>query len=137
MARCLLMVLLLAGLVAVDSAPVWAAVEKNVVKTISVPGGPVDSAVSGDGNLFFVLAGQGKVYIYEKNGVLKDILNVGGSPDMVTSSPSGDLLYLTDKESGDVQIVAVDFVQEIWTEGNAFKGPANAPVVVAIFSDFQ
>jgi sugar lactone lactonase YvrE len=137
MARCFLIVLLLAGLVAAFPAPGEAAVEKNLVNTLSIPGTPVDSAVSGDGNLFFVLTGQGKVYIYEKNGALKDVLSFDGSPDMVTSSPDGNLLYLTDKESGAVQIVSVEYVQEIRTEGNAFKGPVDAPVVIAIFSDFQ
>ena len=63
--------------------------------------------------------------------------NSPNGPDMVTSSPAGDLLYLTDKESGAVQIVAVDFVQEIRTQGNSFKGPVDAPVVLSIFSDFQ
>lgn len=137
MARYLLIVLLLAGLVVIGPTPSGAGVEKSVVKTLSVPGIPVDSAVSGDGSLFFVLTGQGKVYIYEKTGVLKDVLNIDGSPDMVTSSPDGNLLYLTDKESGAVQIVSVDFVQIIQTEGNAFKGTSGAPVVISIFSDFQ
>ncbi len=137
MSRYFFMVLLLVGFVVVAPTPGGAAVEKNVVNTLSVPGVPVDTSLSGDGSLFFVLTGEGNVYIYQKNGVLKDVLNVDGSPDMVTSSPDGNLLYLTDKESGAVQIVSVDFVQQIVVEGNAFKGAAEAPVVISVFSDFQ
>jgi len=55
MVRCFVIVLLLAGLVVSSPRIGFTAVEKNIVKTLSVPGGPVDSAVSGDGNLFFVL----------------------------------------------------------------------------------
>ena len=137
MTRCFWRLLLLAGFVVFGPLPGGAAVEKNVLTTFTVPGGPLDTTVSGDGNLFFVLTEAGKIYIYEKGAVLKDTLDVGGFPDMVNASPDGNLLYLTDKESGAVQIVSVDFVQKIETEGNSFKGAMEAPVVLAIFSDFQ
>jgi hypothetical protein len=125
------------GLMFCVTQGVEAAVEKNVIRTISVPHTPVDTVVSGDGKIFFVLTSGGKVYIYADNGTLKDVLEVDGTPEMITSSPSGDVVFLTDKESGSVQIVAVDFVQNIDLAGAAVRGDPNGVVTIAIFSDFQ
>ncbi len=125
------------GLMFYGAQGLEAAVEKNVLKTISVPQTPIDTVASGDGKLLFVLTSEGQVYIYTDNGSLKDVLKVDGTPEMITSSPNGDKVFLTDKESGSVQIVSVDFVQNIDLAGAAVKGDPDGAVTIAIFSDFQ
>jgi protein-disulfide isomerase len=51
--------------------------------------------------------------------------------------PSGNYLFLTDSKQDTVQIAFFDFVRDINTTGSPFKGAADAPVVIAEFSDFE
>lgn len=51
--------------------------------------------------------------------------------------PQGNFIYLIDSSQKTTSTLAVDFVIEV-SEANApFKGDVNAPVTIAVFSDFQ
>lgn len=128
---------LLLGLQLPFALPIQAAVESNTTLTLKSSGKPLDTAVSADGHWFFVLTDQGKVEIYETTGTLKETIKIDGPADRISSSPTGDQLFLSDKETKAIRLVAVDFIQNIDTTGSPFKGPEKAPVVVAVFSDFQ
>ncbi len=117
--------------------PAQATVETNTVLSLKSSGSPVDTAVSADGRWFFVLTGQGQVEIYEANGTLKETIKIDGSADRIASSPTGEQIFLSDKATGAISIVAVNFVQNIDIVGAPYKGAEKAPVVVAVFSDFQ
>ena len=117
--------------------PAQATVETNTLRSLKSSGSPVDTAISADGHYFFVLTSQGQVEIYETNGSLKDTIKADGPADRITVSPTGDQLFLSDKASGAIRIVAVNFIQNIDTAGSPFKGPEKAPVTVTVFSDFQ
>lgn len=117
--------------------PAHATVETNTIRSLKSSGSPVDTAVSADGRLFFVLTSQGQVETYEMNGTLKDTIKIDGPADRIASSPSGDQLFLSNKTTGAISMVALNFVQDINTAGAPFKGPEKAPVVVTVFSDFQ
>lgn len=126
-----------AGLLLTTGLSSLAAVESDILLTLQSSGKPVDTAISADGKLFFVLTAQQKVEIYEVNGQLKDTLQLEGPADRLVVSGEGDTLFLTDSGSGAIRMVNLSFVQEIQVAGSPFKGPAQAPVVLAIFSDFQ
>lgn len=117
--------------------PSQAAVETNTIRALKSSGSPADTAVSADGHFFFVLTSQGQVEVYEMNGTLKDTIKIDGPADQIASSPAGDQLFLSDKASGEIRLVAVNFIHNIDTTGSPFKGPEKAPVVVTVFSDFQ
>jgi len=51
--------------------------------------------------------------------------------------PKEDVLLLTSGKAKTVQIITLDFVQEINVSGSPFKGKVDAPVAVATFNDFQ
>ena len=55
----------------------------------------------------------------------------------IGTSPSGDFLLLADSKNKTLEMVKIAFVVDIDISGLPFKGPANAPVVVAVFSDYQ
>jgi len=63
----------------------------------------------------------------------------GGRVDVRTwaSGPNGDMIFLTNRDKKSVQIITLDYLAAIDLAGSPTKGPASAPVVVAIFSDFQ
>ena len=117
--------------------PARAAVETTTVLSLKSAASPVDTAASADGRWFFILTDKGQVEIYEANGTLKETIKLEAPADRIAVSPTGEQLYLTDKASAATTVVALSFVQEINTTGAPFKGPEKAPVVLALFSDFQ
>ena len=93
--------------------------------------------VSLDGRWVFMLTKAGNVLIYSKDGRLEDRIPVAKVFDGIDISPKGDLLYLSSRKSKKIQTMAITFRAEIDTSEAPFMGPAEAPVVVAVFSDFQ
>ena len=114
-----------------------AEVEKGAAKTIKLETKPMDMTVSADGKYTFVLAEGGRVLIFDQQGQLKDTLKVSDSAVSIGTSPSGDYLYLADSKTNTLEMVQISFVVDIDIAGLPFKGPANASVVIAVFSDYQ
>ena len=116
---------------------VLAAVEVTPQKTLKTEGVPVDVAVSQDGNLTFVLTDSGSVLIYDQMGNLTDTVEVGPYVDQIDIGPRGERLFVTSRKNKTVEIMTLDFIHEINTLGSPTKGPPEAPMVIAVFSDFQ
>jgi len=114
-----------------------AEVEGEVLKTLAVGVAPLDVAASADGRWTFVLFPGGEVRVYSADGESQGTLQVGSGAERIASSPQGDRLFVTSRAPEQISIVSVDFVYPIDVAGSPFKGPADAPVVVAVFSDFQ
>jgi len=122
---------------AIGAGTSQAAVESDVVMTMELGGTPLDTTMSGDGRLFFVLTTQGMVEIFTDKGEKTGSIEVGKGADLLLSSPEGDFLYVTDREKNETKLVTVDFVHSIRTDQAPFKGKTDAPVVITVFSDFQ
>ena len=128
-------VLMVLGSVTMSHAA--ASVDWDVEKTLQLKSEPVDVAVSPDGRRIFVLNDLGQILIYSSEGSFLDKIVVGKQFDHVTVSPRGDQLILNSRKKKSVQVINLDFIQDINVSGSPFKGPENAPVVVAIFDDFE
>ncbi len=115
----------------------FAFVEWDIRRTLKLKKSPVDVAVSGDGKWVFVLTDQGKVQVYATDGTLKDEIPVGIHADGITLGPREGTLFITNRKDKTVQEIGFDFIYEIDVSGAPFKGPAHAPVVIAVFSEFQ
>ena len=116
---------------------VLAAVEITPQKTLRTDGVPVDVAVSQDGNLTFVLTDSGNVLIYDQMGNLTDTVEIGPHIDQIEIGPRGESLFAASRKNKTVEIMTLDFIHEINTLGSPTKGPPEAPMVIAVFSDFQ
>ena len=127
----------LAVLIFCFSSLAWAEVEKSVSKTLKLESKPIDIAVSGDGKITFVLVEGGKVLIYDSGGTLKDSVEVSKTVASIGSSTNGDFLLLADSNANTLEVVKLDYVVDIDISSLPFKGPENAPVVIAVFSDYQ
>ncbi len=114
-----------------------ATVEWDVVKTLKTEKTPLDAAISPDGKWIFVLTDEGEVLIYSPDGTLKDRIAVGDSVDGIKVGTRQDILLLTSRKDSTVQIITLDFVQDINVSGSPFKGQADAPVAIVNYSDFQ
>ena len=129
--------ILLIALMFCFSGLVMAEVEMGQAKTFKLDAKPIDMATSADGKYTYVLAEGGKVFIIDSSGKVKDTLTVSESVVSIGTSPEGDFLLLADRKSSTLEVVQISFVIDVDITGLPFKGPSNAPVVVAVFSDYQ
>ena len=116
---------------------VFAAVEINLQKTLKTDGVPIDVVVSQDGNLTFVLTDIGSVLIYDQIGNLTDTVKIGPHIDQIEIGPRGERLFAASRQNKTVEIITLDFIHDINILGSPSKGSLEAPMVIAVFSDFQ
>ena len=112
-------------------------VEMTIARTLSLDEAPVDSALSAGGKYIFVLTDKGTVLVYTADGKLNDTLSVDKSVDSIKAGPREEILLLVSSKTKTVQIAVLEFVQEINIAGSPFKGTADAPVTLVLFTDFQ
>jgi DNA-binding beta-propeller fold protein YncE len=114
-----------------------AAVQKGISKDIKTEGKPLDIAVSADGKKTFVLLEGGIVQIFGNKGRSQGTIEVSKNVVSIAVSPNGEALVLAYKDNSSIKVVSLDYLVDINIEGSPFKGPADAPVVIAEFSCFQ
>jgi len=130
---CLLIVL-------VVSSSSYAEVEMTIARTLTLEETPVDTALSVSGKYIFVLTDKGKVLVYTPDGKLSDTIPVDKSVDSIRPAPPGareEILFLVSSKKKTVQLAVLDFVKDINVAGAPFKGAADAPVTIVLFTDFQ
>lgn len=114
-----------------------AEVEWQTLSTLNLDKKPLDLVSSPKGDLIYVLT-EGEVLIYAtKSKSIQDRIPVDKGVDRIAVAPRGGELFLTNEKTKTFSVVSVAFVQNIDVKGAPFKGPADAPVVIAVFSDFQ
>ncbi len=106
-------------------------------REMALSGETVDLAVSSDGQWTFVLLKNGKIAIYGINGDLVQTLMVGEGYDSLEYSPVGNRLLLSGGSNQKLKILTLSLLYELDYRGSPIKGPADAPVTVAVFDDFQ
>jgi len=117
--------------------PVLAKTDWQVRQKFQLDQAPIDMLVSSDNKWIYILTSDGQIVIYSARGQLKDTINVGPDIDQIKAGPREDMLFLLSRASKTVQMITVDFTEEISTLGSPVKGSMDAPVTVAVFSDFQ
>jgi hypothetical protein len=117
--------------------PALAKTDWQVRQKIQLEQAPIDMLVSSRNKWIYILTSDGQILIYSARGQLKDSINVGPDIDQIKSGPREDMLFLLSRENKSVQIITIDFTEEINIGGSPAKGPLDAPVTVAVFNDFQ
>jgi len=116
---------------------VSASVEWQIGGSIKTGKPPVDMAVSSDGKWTFVLAKGGELQIYNAAGKLSDTIQVSADYDKIASDGSGSKIYLGSSKKSTVQEIRITHRSIMSEAGSPFMGKNDAPVVLAVFSDFQ
>ncbi|MFC1843482.1 hypothetical protein ACFLZ5_01670 [Thermodesulfobacteriota bacterium] len=119
------------------SLTVQAEVDWEISGAIQLDDTPIDVARSQGDNLTFILTDNSKVMIYENAGKLVGTIPVDPSVTGIAISTKGDQLYLINSQRKTLKTVAIDFIVDFNNAGSPFLGPADAPIIVAVFSDFQ
>lgn len=114
-----------------------ATVDWDLRNTLPLEESPLDVAVSRSGNWIFVLTDQGNIFVYSLLGILNDKIKIGNHVDQIEAGPIEEILLLKSEKDKTIQILTLEFVKHIDTSGSPFKGPEDAPVVIAVFSEFQ
>ncbi len=111
--------------------------EWKVQNQWQLPEGPVDIVHSLDGLYVFVLTSQQKVLIYTSKGKLEGTVPVEKGVNAIDIAPRAEMLYLINSEKNTFTTLSIDFVKTINTAGSPFKGNVDAPVTIAVFTDFE
>ncbi len=114
-----------------------AEVESHVVQSFRTDAPLLDMAVTSDGKYIYVLTKKATLQVFTANGTLKERLNVGKDVDRLRVGRRDDLVYLINSRGNRIEALQLTFVQHFTSTGSPVKGPENAPVTVAVFSDFQ
>jgi len=93
-------------------------------------------AVSPDRKHIFVLTERG-IFVYSRDGKLEDKIDVGYPVDQIKLGPEGKQLFITSRKNKTVQVVTIDFIVNINVSDSPYRGRQDAPVVIAVFSDYQ
>ena len=117
--------------------PVSAELEWTVRKQVPLTSAPLDNAVSADGQSLYILsAGEILVYSLSRNKTINTI-PIEGEYDRISVSPKGNSLIVTSSAAKSLKIIDLEFIQNIDISGLPLKGPADAPITIAVFSDYQ
>jgi WD40 repeat protein len=116
---------------------VHADVEWTIVKQIDLKARPLDISLSPDGRRLFILV-PGEILLYStSDGTVTERIPTDKSFDRLTYSPGDDSLILTSSSAKTLNIIRLEFSHRISISGLPFLGPDDAPVTVAVFSDYQ
>lgn len=119
------------------TGPAMSASEWQILHTLKLEHKPVDMIVSADKSRIYILTDQGRLLIYGANGKYKDAIEVGGDVDQIKQGPGNNTLFLLSRKNATIQMVRVSIIEAIDTLNAPFKGTADAPASVVVFSDFQ
>jgi protein-disulfide isomerase len=111
--------------------------EWQVLQTLRLTAAPLDMIVSADNRWIYLLDDNGRLLIYDVNGQVKDSIDVGRDVDHIKVGPREDLVFLLSRVSNSVQLIRINMIEDISLENAPVQGPRDAPVTIAVFSDFQ
>jgi hypothetical protein len=114
-----------------------AEVDARVVQTLQLSATPLDMAIPGSGRYIYVLTSDAKLKIFRENGKLRDTLVVDPGVDQIKPGPRENQLFLINSAGKRIQVLNLDFIQEIPIDGSPTKGSSDAAVAVVVFTDFQ
>ena len=114
-----------------------AGVDWQAKNTIKPDSAPIDIAISADGKQSFVLTEGGKLQIYDQQGKLIDTIEVDPAMNRISSDASGNRLLISSTKNSTVNEIQIEYVTNLSYDGSPFIGNSEAPVVLAVFSDFQ
>jgi hypothetical protein len=116
---------------------IYAEIDTTLIKKTNLDVQPLDVVASIDGKTIYVLA-RGEILVYSiDEGKVSNRIPVDKDFDKLTYADRNNVLILTSSSSKTLKIIRVDFIYKIAIDGLPFKGPANAPVTIAVFDDYQ
>ena len=111
--------------------------EWGVIREFQLASPPLDIAHSLDGRYVFVLTTESEVLAYDAAGNLQGTIPVDKGVTSIDIDPRAQYLHMSNRDNKKFYTLSIDFIVNIKTDNAPTKGNKDAPVTIAIFSDFQ
>lgn len=111
--------------------------EWKILQNWPTTGQTLDMAHSLDGKYVYILNDKQQVQVFSAQGQLQGSIPVAEGVSSIDIAPQGEVLYLIDNKNSSFSSISVSFVVDVDTAGSPFEGAADAPVTIAVFSDFE
>ena len=116
---------------------IFAGIDLTLIKQTNLDVKPLDIAISPDGKIIYVLA-RGEILVYSiDEGKVSNRIPIDKQLDKLICDVEDNILILSSSSSKMLKIIRVDFKYKISIDGLPFKGPADAPITIAVFDDYQ
>lgn len=112
-------------------------IDTSVIATWKIDAKPLDLVHTLDNKRVFILGDDSKVHIFSTGGEKQGSIEVDKGVTAIDIAPRGELLYLVNQKDNSFTSLSVSFTTTIDITGAPFLGNESAPVVLALFSDFQ
>jgi hypothetical protein len=133
----ILLVFLIAAGTGFSQQTVQPAMEWKIVKELDLKAAPLDVSSSEDGRWLFILT-PGEIIVYSvPQDTITARIPVGEEFDRISSLPGPDRLSISSSARKTLQLILLERVHQIDVSGLPFKGAADAPIIVAVFTDYQ
>jgi hypothetical protein len=98
---------------------------------------PLDICPSADGKWLYVLSvGEISIYAFAEGKIVNRI-PLDTTFDRLVYVKETNSLVVTSRSSNKIKIIRLDLVNKFTTTGLPYKGAKDAPVTIAVFSDYQ
>jgi len=119
------------------SSAMPATVEWTISERLDLKAPPVDMCASGDGKWLYILsAGEIDIYSFADEKIVNRIA-VDTAFDRMVYVKEKNALIVTSRSGNQVRIIQLEEVHTFSYSGLPYQGPKGAPVVIAVFSDYQ
>ena len=133
--KAFLLIIILAGMFVPQL--LYADMEWRVIKELELKEQPLDIVNALDGKTLFILV-SGEVLIQNmRSNDISQRIPVGKEFDRLAYSPRNNTLILTSSSAKTLKIIQLDRIHQFDYSGLPYLGPKNAPVTIAVFSDYQ
>ncbi len=119
------------------SSNLYGGVDLTTLSEKNIDVQPLDVASSENGSMIFILS-AGELIIYSsKNYEIISRSSIDASYDKIAYSGKNNTLILTSRSSKLLKIIDVEQIYKISLSSLPFKGAIDAPVIIAVFDDYQ
>jgi protein-disulfide isomerase len=125
------------GFAQTQSPPSAGPIDTSVTASWKLEAKPLAFVHSLDNKRVFILGDDSKVHIYSSEGVKQGTIPVDKGVTAIDLAPRAEMLYLINSQDNTFTSLSVSFTIAIDVTGAPFLGKENAPVVLALYSDFQ
>ncbi len=112
-------------------------VDSSKITSWKLDAKPLDVVHTLDNQKVYILGNDSKVHVFSANGTKLGSIPIDQGVTAIDIEPRGTRLYLVNEKDNTFTSLAISFVTPIDVSGSPFLGDENAPVVLAVFSDFQ